>query len=275
MSRSCLALDVGYMLWQRENGPVHVDRGLLWDSSPQSGRDWFISEYRYMRKDTSHATILETVVFLHDASRRLLELASRMGSLEQEHDEDDLGADGAESLREEAARLSQAMNSLVGFHLLPLQVLGQQRSLIDEYLHCLLNVVHHEVNSSSHAFDVLGQLVSITSDWGTEAGLASVPSASVVVPFPHYAEEELELAAGLFSQRCREHFCLSCLRKTMAWLQHHRRRSRQEHTDLALCVYCGPVSCGFQGCSTSAIISAQSFPIISYTTRVGVSRLQL
>ena len=137
MSRSCLALDVGYMLWQRENGPVHVDRGLLWDSSPQSGRDWFISEYRYMRKDTSHATIRGTLVFLHDASRRLLELASRMGSLEQEHDEDDLGADDAESLREEAARLSQAMNSLVGFHLLPLQVLGQQRSSIDDnYIVC-------------------------------------------------------------------------------------------------------------------------------------------
>lgn len=192
LSRACITLDVAYMLWCREEGVLGTEilpilEGValfvLADSSPQGGRDWFMAEYSAIGGD------LKAAFQLHNEIMRLVLDLAGSGARSSDSDSDD-GGISLDSQR--LAKCVQRLNDMLEFHMMPTQGLGQQRAGLVAKCESLLNTFHHEFGSWTRVRNALACVISFTSDWGTESGLADMPNINMDDIFPHYIEVPLE-----------------------------------------------------------------------------------
>ena len=147
ISKSNLQIDAAFMLVQRRLFLEARARGgrrrfLNIDSSPQGGRDWLICESTSVCK------------------KDLLRLAQLFVDLHSAEDDID-----PESL----------VSGLIESHIHPPVALGSKKSGLISKFHAFCQQLFLETGSIEYFPEWMGEVVSITSDLGTESGLSSIP----------------------------------------------------------------------------------------------------
>jgi hypothetical protein len=114
------------------------------------------------------------------------------------------GAEGGGRLtKEQASELASLLETcrpLILTHLMPCMGLGTGFGTLDDKLHAWLFACHLECGDWDKVQTFCNSVVSLTTDWGTESGLAGVPRVDFDQHFPFWSsapffDEELEAAA--------------------------------------------------------------------------------
>ena len=187
--------------------PAAAPRCLLADSSPQRGFDWLMAEThtlapREMASWTSTAWKLATT---RQKLQRLMQALEATG-LSQDHDEQDIEAQIVELQRErEALTLilqapGECCRDAVDIHLAPPTALGSRRSSLPRKVHCLLHTLRLEVGTWPAVANFLASVRAVTTDFGTEAGLASLENVDLSSLFP-WASDALDFEVPQCSEQ--------------------------------------------------------------------------
>ena len=180
ISRAHLTLDVGYMLYSRicnETVPEKV-RYLMWDSSPQFGRDYQMCLLQEV--DSSH---------LSDVCLSFCKM-SQLWHAEEEIDLTDKG------LLQQDADYMKSLRSKIRIHALPTVLIGFGAASFGHKLSALLHSARLEVFTNADLKRWCESLVSVASDYGVERRLADVrdlPADEVACWFEDTSREDIEL----------------------------------------------------------------------------------
>ena len=179
VSRYRLSMDVAFMKICRSYVAKLLSDFDLWgqdfvvymlaDSSPRGGRDWLMAEM-YVITD---AALLS-----------LCQLQGEILRLRAERELDD------EEAKDELRRLSSEMHGLVWHHLLVPVALGLGETGLHQKFTALLHALRLEASSWRHVNRVSVRVVSWTTDYGTECGIAEAPRVDAGALLPHWREYE-------------------------------------------------------------------------------------
>eukprot|EP00439_Symbiodinium_sp_Y106_P044041 s2186_g5.t1 len=168
ISRAHLTLDVGFMLHHRIRNRLSpgMVRYLLWDSSPQFGRDY-------------QMCLLQSV-----ASADLpcvLQSFSRMHELFQNDESEsfDLDENQTAALLEQSRQHMDALTSKLELHALPTVLIGFGSATFEHKLGAMMHAARLECFSSEDLRSWCKSLVSVASDYGVENRLNQVRSVPV------------------------------------------------------------------------------------------------
>ena len=190
ISRAHLTLDVAFMLHKRVENlqcPSKV-RYLMWDSSPQFGRDYQMSLVQEIRKEDL-PLVLRGFRTLMDAGGA----AAGAGALQ-----------AAELLENEEAfaNMKASMDMLhekVTVHALPAVLIGFGAASFSHKLWALLHSIRLETFTEREMCDWARSVLTVASDYGVErllASLASVNAQDVAGWFQDTSAEDMRLLSG-------------------------------------------------------------------------------
>ena len=185
VSRARLFLDVSFMMHWRRVWKQHVhatsgDPGVLFllaASSPQGQQNWLMIETFGL-----HAGMAARAMKLFE---QLYALQLHIGPI-------------PEDVLEKSLALVEDLRSCRFHHVLPPTALGPRHATLAHKTHALLHSLRLESESWAHVQQILGHVISITSDQGVEMGLNSV-SARLDSLFPYWLQgcERLEEDTGI------------------------------------------------------------------------------
>ena len=148
-------------------------RYLMTDASPQGGFEWQISQ------STSIALA------------SLLEVGKAVVALKGSYDAE-RQAETEESKKQQKQDCSNAIARAVEGHLFPVAGLGRAAMSLHMKVHALLHQVKLEIETFEELLEFLSSTVSITTDQGTESGIAELPGLDLSQFRPsHECEVEL------------------------------------------------------------------------------------
>ena len=182
ISRAHLTLDVGFMLYQRVRSlqcPEQV-RYLLWDSSPQFGRDY-------------QMCLVQSV----DSSelQQILQSFNSMCQLWKSDDENAVSFDDEDAIQQDALHMENIQKRLC-LHALPAVLIGFGVATFPYKLCALLHSARLETFNDAGLKQWADSLVSVASDYGVERCLVDVEEVrcqDVVGWFEETAQVDLEL----------------------------------------------------------------------------------
>ena len=171
LSKSRLLVDVGFMLLngvrhRRESNDSRTVRYLMADSSPIKGIDFFALE---SWTASGGELPLDAMDYL---------IATRKASVE-----DDMERARMQELRQFHG---QALQRALKKHIFPPALLGSKRASLIHKAHCMLHQLRLECGSWKDVWKYLANVVSFTTDQGTEAGLADFMAVDTLQMFPYW-----------------------------------------------------------------------------------------
>ncbi len=173
------------------DGPVHWEQA---DSSPVGRYHWFLREYIQVRTPQEQIMILNSVRRLHDLSQEVLAaLASHhmMHALDEGSLQDGQGEHLHANL-EEISDLTKAVKSAIHKHTgVPTAHGAGEASLINLF-HCDIHSLFCDTGSWRLLHAYARTVFSLTTDMGTESGLAILPKLDVQELFPYLLEGDVQ-----------------------------------------------------------------------------------
>ncbi len=115
----------------------------------------------------------------------------------------------AAAQREQLATLLEECRPIIATHLMPCMGLGTGHGNLDGKLHAWLYACHLECGNWSTVQRFCNSVISITTDWGVEAGLAGVPRIAFDEYFPYWSDapyfnEEMQEEGAYFDEEVLE-----------------------------------------------------------------------
>ena len=154
VARAATYLDFAFVLYMRDKMKQCPPVLYAWaDSSPQSGREWFMS----MRAECSRDSLLEIFRAVNSLIRGRSDL--------QDH------AEAEEVDLDELVRCNELMQRSLAHHKQLPVAMGSGRTKLEDKTACLLHTLGLESESRTALFSHLQNVVSWTSDMGTEVQL--------------------------------------------------------------------------------------------------------
>ena len=202
VSRSRLAVDVGFMLFMRKLNSEASDqavRCLLTDSSPQRGFDWLLTETHTLGPADFEVWTRVTWEFAR-TRRQAEQVVKALESVSPGHDVEQLQSDLAD-LKQKRVTLQKMLDTcqpavtrssqshpVVDVHIHPPSALGSQRASLVHKIHALLHVLQLDIGAWPAVSQYLASIRGVCTDFGVEAGLAEVRDVDVTEMFPWSAE---------------------------------------------------------------------------------------
>ena len=188
LSRWRLAVDVGFMFLMRSlvaQNRRHAVRCLLADSSPQRGFDWFLTEWHTLSPASFSSWVRRFWMLTQNRIRGQM-LSKAMDSSAQGHDEDDLQNQLTmlEVERKQLEDLLHASQPPVDVHISLPTAQGSKHAGLVHKAHALLHTLYLEVGGWPQVADFLSSVRAITTDFGTEIGLADMCNIDLTALFP-------------------------------------------------------------------------------------------
>lgn len=183
ISRGHLTLDVGFMLHQRVSNWMSGDaaRYLMWDSSPQFGRDYQMCLVQQIRESD-----LDN---LWDCSEAMFFLWESEGPP---------NFSDSNNVEDEAAIMAKLRNGMK-VHALPAVLIGFGSAGFKNKLHALLHAARLEVFSEKELAQWTSSIVTVASGYGAErllANLHNVSASDVAGWFEDVSLQDIRLCAG-------------------------------------------------------------------------------
>ena len=193
VSRWRLAVDVAFMYIIRDlvsRASHDAVRCLLVDSSPQRGFDWLLTEFHTCAPSDA-AAWCKVVWRLAETREKMLNLFAALRDPGQRHDVEDLH-EQIKALESDRVLLSQQLEKFsssagqpgVDVHIAPPTAQGSRRAQLVHKVHGFLHTLRLEVGSWPAVANFLATVRAVTTDFGTEAGLAEVQDIDISALFP-------------------------------------------------------------------------------------------
>ncbi len=175
MRRLFLSMDVALMMWERQRHEPNCVRYVWCDSSPQGGRDWFLTQVTIVSNQSD-------LIDLRDAADYLVETAERptAPSTRRARGGSDSSSDG-----DDGSRLQQRVSAVERLraglreHVCPPVALGLRQSNVSHKASGLVHALSLECPAGISSLQgLLSSIASVTTDMGTEMGLANFRARS-------------------------------------------------------------------------------------------------
>ncbi|CAE7694010.1 unnamed protein product [Symbiodinium sp. KB8] len=174
VARAATYLDLAFVLYMRDKMKQCPPVLYAWaDSSPQSGREWFMS----MRAECARDSLLET----YHAVNTLIKGRSDL----QDH------AEAEEVDLDELVRCNELLQRSLAHHKQLPVAMGSGRTKLEDKTSCLLHTLGLESESRPALFNHLQNVVSWTSDMGTEVQLPQFQALDVQTLLPGWLHGEV------------------------------------------------------------------------------------